>query len=252
MSSKTTFFIANWKMNGLPKNYKEINKVGAFLSDNYKQFKKIIVYCPPMSLLTYFSKKNTSKLLNFGSQDISVTQLDFGPQTGSVSPKMVKLSGAKFVLIGHSEKRAKGDNFDTIKKKIISANKTNLKIIFCIGESLQDYKKNNAINILKKQLSKSLVKNLNFNNLIFAYEPIWSIGTGLVPNEKYLNKIFSFLKQYLKDNYKINTAKILYGGSVSADNINNLKLISNCSGFLVGGASLKAKNFIEIIRNYYT
>jgi len=147
--------------------------------------------------------------------------------------------------------RSGGDTFEIIKKKIDAANKVNLKIIFCIGESLKDKNENKSISVLKKQISKSLIKKSNFKNLIFAYEPIWSIGTGLIPNEKYLNKIFYFLKKYLKDNYKIKNPKILYGGSVSGQNIKNLKLINDCSGFLVGGASLRANNFIEIIRNYY-
>ena len=251
MSPKTIYFVANWKMNGVPSDYKEINKVSLFFSKTHKKFKKIIVYCPPISLLTYFSKKIRSKILNFGAQDISSTDLKFGPLTGTISSSIAKLSGANYVIIGHSEKRAEEDTFEIIKKKIDSANKVNLKIIFCIGESLKDKNENKSTAVLKKQISKSLIKKSNFKNLIFAYEPIWSIGTGLIPSEKYLNKIFYFLKKYLKDNYKIKNPKILYGGSVSGQNIKNLKLINNCSGFLVGGASLRANNFIEIIRNYY-
>ena len=94
-------------------------------------------------------------------------------------------------------------------------------------------------------------KKTNFSNVTFAYEPVWSIGTGLVPTDEYLEKIFSFLKTLLKNEFKIKSPKILYGGSVNSANIKNLRTIMGCSGYLIGGASLKAKNFIEIIKNYY-
>ena len=251
MSLKRTIFIANWKMNGIPDDIKEINKVAVFLQKKLKNYNKDIIYCPPASLLAYFFKNNFSKIVKFGSQDVSITKTPLGAMTGSLSSKILKLSGAEYVIIGHSEKRVLDDTFKNIKEKIFLANKENLKIIFCIGEFLKDKKNNKSINILKKQIKSSISKNINLKNIIFAYEPVWSIGTGLVPDTEYLQKVFTFLNSFLRKNYSIKSPIILYGGSVNARNIKNLKIINYCSGYLIGGASLKAKNFIEIIKNYY-
>ena len=251
MSSKSTFFIANWKMNGVPSDFKEINKVAVFLKKQLRQFKKKVVYCPPISLLAHFFKMNAISDIEFGVQNISNTKINFGAMTGSVSPKLAKLSGAKYAIIGHSERRAIGEDFDKIKKKLILNSNSNLNSIFCIGETLLEKKKKKSANVLKKQLAKFLSRNLNFNNIIFAYEPIWAIGTGEIPDHEYLSKIFIFLNNFLKQKYKIKHPKILYGGSVNSSNIKDLRLIPHCSGYLIGGSSFKAKNFIEIIKNYY-
>lgn len=251
MSFKTTLFIANWKMNGSPSSFSEVAKVADFLDKKLKKYKKTIVFCPPIPLLAYFSKKNKSKRILFGAQDISNTKIDFGAKTGSYSAPLVKLSGAQYLILGHSEKRVAGDNFLSIKEKFLSANKCKFKIVFCIGETLEEKIKNKSLAILKKQILNSLPKKTNLNNVIFAYEPVWSIGTGLVPTSNYLKKIFFFLESLLKSEFKIKSPKILYGGSVNSANIKNLRTIAACSGYLIGGASLKAKNFIEIIKNYY-
>ena len=251
MSSKSTLFVANWKMNGTPSDLKEINKVADFLKKKFNKFLKIVIYCPPTPLLTYFSKKNLSNLIKFGAQNVSSTNIDYGAKTGSLSPKLLKQCGAEYVIIGHSERRLEGENFSKIKKKINTSLNSNLKIILCIGETFKQKKNNKSLAILKMQITKALSMHQNLSNVIFAYEPIWSIGTGVVADEAYLNKIFNFLNIFLKKKYKIRNPKILYGGSVNHSNIKNLRLINHCSGYLVGGASLKAKNFIEIIVNYY-
>ena len=251
MSLKSTMFVANWKMNGTSFNFKEVSKVGVFLNKNLKKYKKSIIFCPPLPLLTYFSKKNVNSNIQFGAQNISNTSLSFGAATGSISASMVKTSGAEYVILGHSESRSSGDSFLMIKNKILHADKTKLKIIFCMGETLSQKKRSQSLAVLKKQIIGSVTKKINFNNIIFAYEPVWSIGTGLVPSPEYLEKTFLFLNSYLKNNFKIKSPKILYGGSVNPANIKGLRSIKACSGYLVGGASLKAKNFIEIIKNYY-
>ena len=111
-----------------------------------------------------------------------------------------------------------------------TADKTKLKIIFCMGETLSQKKKNQSLAVLKKQIIGSVSRKINFNNIIFAYEPVWSIGTGLVPSSEYLEKIFLFLNNYLKKNFKIKSPNILYGGSVNAVNIKDLRSIKACSG----------------------
>ena len=165
---------------------------------------------------------------------------------------MLKDSGANYVIIGHSEKRLIDEDFKTIREKIKISLKNKLKIIFCIGENLSQKNKGSSLNVLKKQILSSLdVNKINFNNLIIAYEPIWSIGTGIVPTNDYLDKIYRNLKKFLKEKYKVNSPIMLYGGSVTTDNVATLGKIGLISGFLIGGASLKSTSFIKIIKNYF-
>jgi triosephosphate isomerase len=165
---------------------------------------------------------------------------------------MLKNVGAEYIILGHSENRSDGDNNKIIKKKIESALNQKLKIIFCIGETLLEKRKGKTFSVIKKQLSDSLNKRHDLSKIIIAYEPIWSIGTGKIPNISYLEKIFKFIKYEFEKIYKTRKSPImLYGGSVNASNIANFSLISNIDGFLIGGASQSSKKFIDIIKNYY-
>lgn len=249
--NKTIYFIANWKMNGNHNSIKEIELVFRFLKKSaINKFIKII-FCPPATLINFFRIKIRNRLINFGAQDISKINVDNGPFTGQLSANILKNSGANYVIIGHSEKRLIDEDFKTIKEKINVALKNNLKVIFCIGENLLQKKRGLSLKILKKQILSSLEKKINFNNLIIAYEPVWSIGTGIVPSNNYLNKVYVDLKNFLKKKYNVNSPIMLYGGSVTKDNVATLGDISLISGFLIGGASLKATSFIKIIKNYF-
>jgi len=249
--NKTIYFIANWKMNGNHNSIKEIELVFRFLKKSaINKFIKII-FCPPATLINFFRIKIRNRLINFGAQDISKINVDNGPFTGQLSANILKNSGANYVIIGHSEKRLIDEDFKTIKEKINVALKNKLKVIFCIGEDLSQKKRGLSLKILKKQILSSLEKKINFNNLIIAYEPVWSIGTGIVPSNNYLNKVYVDLKNFLKKKYNVNSPIMLYGGSVTKDNVATLGDISLISGFLIGGASLKAKSFIKIIKNYF-
>ena len=123
-----------------------------------------------------------------------------------------------------------------------------MKVIFCVGEKLNEKKKNLTYSILKKQIVKGLEKINNFENIIIAYEPVWSIGTGLVPKSSELKKNINSIKKILSLLRKSKKINILYGGSVSPDNAKDLLEMVNINGFLVGGASLNAKKFIDIIK----
>ena len=249
--NKTIYFIANWKMNGNHNSIKEIELVFRFLKKSaINKFIKII-FCPPATLINFFRIKIRNRLINFGAQDISKINVDNGPFTGQLSANILKNSGANYVIIGHSEKRLIDEDFKTIKEKINVALKNKLKVIFCIGENLSQKKRGLSLKILKKQILSSLEKKINFNNLIIAYEPIWSIGTGIIPSNNYLNKVYVDLKNFLKKKYNVNSPIMLYGGSVTKDNVATLGDISLISGFLIGGASLKATSFIKIIKNYF-
>ncbi len=245
------YFIANWKMNGLKADLNQISIMDNFLKKKNKFGTLKCIFCIPYTILGLALINLNLKKIKIGAQDVSDELSDYGPYTGQISSKMLKDLNCEFTIIGHSEKRLKGDTEQHISQKIGLAAKNNLKVILCVGENLKDYKNNKSFIKVKKQLQFSLKKNKKYlKNIIFAYEPIWSIGTGVIPKIEYLNNFFSKIKKYLKDEFKIN-AKVIYGGSVSSKNINELKNIDLCDGFLVGGASLKHKNFIDIIKKYY-
>ena len=154
--AKTIYFIGNWKMNGNYDSIKEIEKVDNFLKKKSISKLKKIIFCPPSNLLMSFSKKINTKLLDYGAQDISRINLNNGPYTGQLSAKMIKESGANYVIVGHSEKRLLDEDYKTIKKKISIAIENKLKVIFCIGENLFQKKKNLSFKILKKQILNSI------------------------------------------------------------------------------------------------
>ena len=148
---------------------------------------------------------------------------------------MIKNLGADYVILGHSENREVGETDININKKIKSALKAKLKVVFCFGEKLQDRKRNKSNSVIKRQVSCSLSKISNFKNLIFAYEPVWSIGTGKVLKIQDLKKQLIDIRLIIKKICKIKEPKVLYGGSVNTSNIENLKGINEINGFLIGG-----------------
>ena len=147
---------------------------------------------------------------------------------------MIKNVGCKYVILGHSENRISGDSDKIINLKVKSSIKENLKIIFCIGETLKEKKKNKTNLILKKQLINGLRNIKNKKNIIFAYEPVWSIGTGIIPKSNDLDNQILQIKHFLKRKFRIKHPTVLYGGSVSTKNISALNQISSINGFLNG------------------
>ena len=246
MTNKYMYFIANWKMFGDLKSLKSLNKVINF-SSKYKRKKFKLIYCPPYTLLDSFSKKIKKTRIELGAQNCHF-EISNGPFTGSISPSMLKNIGSNYVIIGHSENRNMGDTDSQINKKINSSIKSGLKIIFCIGETLIQKKKKKTNQILSKQILKGLFKINNLNKILIAYEPVWSIGTGVVPRSFELEKNITFIKKILKNKFRIKNPKVLYGGSVNSKNAKNLAAINNIDGFLIGGASQKANNFIDIVK----
>ena len=240
------FFIANWKMFGDLKSIDSTKKV-IKLSRNRKYKKAQIVYCPPYTLIDKFIKITKKTKIKIGAQNCHHSQ-DSGPFTGSVNANLIKSIGAKYVIIGHSENRVIGDTNNIINLKIKSALKNKLKIIFCIGETLSEKRNNRTNLILKSQLINGLKNIKKNNNIIFAYEPVWSIGTGLIPKINTLEKQIINIKKMLMKFWKLKNSKIIYGGSVNSKNIDELNKISSINGYLVGGASQNSNNFIDIIK----
>jgi len=246
MTNKYMYFIANWKMYGDLKSLNSLNRVIKF-SKKYKNKKFKLIYCPPYTLLESFSQKLKKTKIELGAQNCHF-EIFTGPFTGSISPSMLKKIGSNYVIIGHSENRSAGETDFQINKKIISSVKCGLKVIFCIGETLVQKNKKITNKILQKQILKGISKNKTLNKILIAYEPVWSIGTGVVPKKEELDKNITFIKNVLKNNLKIKNPKVLYGGSVNPKNVKNLASIKNIDGFLVGGASQRAKNFIDIVK----
>ena len=237
------YFIANWKMFGGLKTLNTLHKVNKF----FKTFKKKtikIVYCPPNTLIRPMSKKLKRSKIEVGAQNCH-EQEKSGAFTGSINSSMLKSVGAKYVILGHSENRQSGETDKLINLKIKSALKSGLKVIFCIGETLKEKRKRVTKKVLSRQINLGLNEIRNKNNIIVAYEPVWSIGTGIIPKNNELYETINFLKRKIKKN------KILYGGSVNAKNIEQLKSIDNLDGYLIGGASQDPKKFIDIIKKTY-
>ena len=164
---------------------------------------------------------------------------------------MLKSVGAKYTLVGHSDNRGEGDTDTMLKDKVSYALNNNLKVVFCIGENKTEKKNKKTLSVLKKQLTKVLEKKFDKNNIIVAYEPIWSIGTGKIPTTNELKKTTIHIKRVLKGIFKKNSPAVLYGGSVDGSNVEMFKEIKEIDGFLIGGASKTSKKFIDIIKNYY-
>jgi triosephosphate isomerase (TIM) len=244
------FFIGNWKMFGVPKSINILNKINSFNLNDKNRNKYRVIITPPYTLIETFSKYFKNKKISIGSQNCYQKD-QFSSNTAAVSPYMLKSVGAKYTLIGHSDNRSEGDTDDMLKNKVEFALKNNLKIVFCIGENKSEKKNKKTLSVLKRQLTKVLEKKFNKNNIIVAYEPIWSIGTGQIPTAQELQKTTIHIKKVLKNLFKKNSPAVLYGGSVDGNNIEMLKKIKEIDGFLIGGASKSSKKFIDIIKNYY-
>ena len=238
------YFIANWKMFGVLNTLNTLHKfIKFFRKFKKKRFAKII-YCPPNTLIRPMSKKLKNVSIEVGAQNCHENE-NYGSFTGSVNSKMLKGVGAKYIILGHSENRQTGDTDKVINMKIKSALKANLKIIFCIGETISEKRTKSTKRVLEKQIKLGLKSIKNKKQILIAYEPIWSIGSGIIPKNKDLSETVNFIKRKFKNN------KVLYGGSVNSKNIDQLKLVKNIDGYLIGGASQDTKKFIDIIKKTY-
>ena len=244
------YFIGNWKMFGIPSSINILNKINSFYTKDRNRGKYRVVITPPYTLIGAYSKFFKKKKLIIGSQNCF--QKDkFSSNTAAISPYMIKSVGAKYIIVGHSDNRAEGDTDTMLKDKVTHAIKNNLKVVFCIGENSKEKKRKKTLKVLKIQLTKVLNKKLNKNNIIVAYEPIWSIGTGKIPTVEELKKTTIHIKKILSVIFRKKSPAVLYGGSVDGNNIKLFKEIREIDGFLIGGASKSSKKFIDIIKNYY-
>jgi len=249
MTNKYKYFVANWKMFGDIKSVNSINRV-IKLSKSRKFKKAKIIYCPPYTLINNFVQKLKKTKIDVGAQNCHQSDIN-GPFTGSINSKMVKNLGCSYIIIGHSENRINGDDNTLINKKIKVSLNHNLKILFCIGETLKEKKAKKTKKILTSQIINGLKNIKNIKKIIFAYEPVWAIGTGIIPKEYELINNIVFIKKLLKKRFKSKNHKVLYGGSVNPKNIKEFRTINQIDGFLIGGASQNSNKFIDIIKKTF-
>jgi triosephosphate isomerase len=237
----------NWKMNLSLNEANELHEAIEKLNSSDNQLVKIIF--PPFVYLDRFIQKKGH--FNVGAQNVS--QFSNGAYTGEISANMLKSIGCQYVLIGHSERREyfnEGDNILSLKVK--QALQNSLKIIYCIGETKDQRQNDDFLSILSNQLNlltESLEIN-DFENISIAYEPVWAIGTGLTASPDQVEEVHASLRIALEKMTNKTTAlktSIIYGGSCNTTNAESLFSCPNVDGGLIGGASLKAKDFLEII-----
>ena len=244
------YFIGNWKMFGVPKSISILNKINSYYSKDKNRNKYRVIITPPYTLIESYSKYFKKKKISIGAQNCYQKE-QFSSNTAAISSYMLKSVGAKYTLVGHSDNRGEGDTDLMLKDKVRYSLNNKLKVVFCIGENKKEKKNKKTLSVLKRQLTKVLEKKFNKNNIIIAYEPIWSIGTGKIPSSKELKKTTIYIKKVLKGIFKKNSPAVLYGGSVDGGNVEMFKEIREIDGFLIGGASKTSKKFIDIIKNYY-
>jgi triosephosphate isomerase len=239
--------VANWKANGdIKKNYLWCETFQNLLDKsgfNYVGISPSHIHFHQLN--TFFKETNVM----IGMQDIYI---EGGAITGSISAEMASADGCAFCLVGHSERREIfNEDGNLISKKINSLLKNNIKPILCIGESFEEYKAGNTRDKLKSQIIESIPKSYVLNELIIAYEPIWAIGSGKTPEAEEVNSIHEFIKDVVQSATANNIVpKVLYGGSVNDINANNFFKEDSIDGALVGGASLDANIFANIVNIY--
>lgn len=276
---KKKLIVANWKMNS---GFEESDAWVADFTAKIKAKKNFVadfeaVICPPYLLIdnmsanamdyvfeeleTELAKKGISpdklgedkmsemilskKILSVGAQNCHHEEK--GAFTGEVSAKMLIGAGCQYIIIGHSERRV-FESDELVKKKLVAISKQNITPILCVGESKEIRDKKTYLEFIKSQLVNSIDKGLKFKKFVIAYEPIWSIGTGLVPSSEQISEVIDFINEFCKKELKglAEEFYVLYGGSVSKKNSAEILSIKNVDGVLVGGASLKGEEFFEI------
>ena len=204
---------------------------------------KDYIVCPSSIYVPYFLKEG----FEVGLQNVS--EYGMGAYTGEISVTQATSIGIKYVIIGHSERRKYfNESSKVINRKLRKAVSNNLKAILCIGESLDDKNNNKTFEVIKNLIDLEL-KDVEFEyyeNVIIAYEPLWAIGTGVVPSNEDIEKITSYIKDYIMKKYNFMPI-VLYGGSTNEKNISELNELKNIDGFLIGGASLIPEKIIKIL-----
>jgi triosephosphate isomerase len=238
-------YIANWKMNTTFS--KSIN----FCSQNHDTLKELstnadIVLCPSFIALVPIIEIFKNSAIAIGAQNCS--EYASGSYTGEVSAQSLKEIGVTYCIVGHSERRIHyGETSKSIANKIKLLYQNNIQPIICIGETKTEFNNKQTLTVLTQQL-EPIIKSIHPNNrIIIAYEPVWAIGTGIIPEAQQLQNIFAWLAELFQSKLPNNPIQLLYGGSINPTNSRELKKISHINGFLIGSASTDFESFMKII-----
>ena len=243
----------NWKMNGLRGSLPEASAIASHYDWDLRRAIDLLI-CPPATLIAPMSRQSVGSGLLVGGQDCHGAVS--GAHTGDVSAEMIADAGGSYVIVGHSERRADHKETDAIvRAKAEAARRARLVAIICVGETQAEREAGKTLAIVRKQLKGSIPEGMNASNLVIAYEPVWAIGTGLTPTAADVAEVHAAIRVDLKklvgkeEGAKV---RILYGGSVKPSNAAELMAVENVDGALVGGASLKAADFMGIAGVYRT
>lgn len=244
---RTIYIAGNWKMN---QNLADIDAFFAGMDELGNNFKcETWIASQAIHMQYVMEKARTKKLIKVGAQNIS--ENNHGAFTGENSAESVKDLGAHFTLIGHSERRALyGETSEICNKKIQKALENDLKVIYCVGETLEEREAGNTMKVIQSQLKEGFTGiNLNPDQIVIAYEPVWAIGTGKTATPEMAGEVHAEIRKLLKTHGgRAEDISILYGGSVKPNNIDGLLKVKDIDGALVGGASLTAANFGELVK----
>ena len=238
------FIAANWKMN------KTVGETGDFINSFLPLVKKVkgvdVLIAPPFTSLGIARQLLKDADIKLGAQNVFYEEK--GAFTGEISVEMLLSAGCSHVIIGHSERRQHFFETDEIvNKKTKISRKSGLEVILCIGESLEEREDNKTFKVLESQLAGSL-KDMKLDGITIAYEPIWAIGTGKTATPEQANEAHAFIRKWLKEYDRgSDDIRILYGGSVTPENITFLISEPEIDGALVGGASIKPDSFAKIV-----
>lgn len=237
----------NWKMNGLKAQLSEAEAVAAGIGSGVSGAD--VMLCPPATLIAPLKGVLGGSVL-VGGQDCHA--LESGAHTGDVSAEMLADAGAQAVIVGHSERRADhGERSQDVKAKALAAYRAGLTAIICVGETAGERAAGLTLNVVERQIVGSLPDGATAANTVIAYEPVWAIGTGLTPTVDDVGEVHRFLRDLVADKAADGAGmRLLYGGSVKPANAAELMAVDNVNGALVGGASLKAVDFLGIIDVY--
>ena len=234
----------NWKMNGLTASAAELDRIIQGARDLTAVD---LMVCPPVTLLARFAAAAQGSAVLIGAQDCHAEPS--GAFTGDLSAEMLKDAGATATIVGHSERRGyHGETDADVRKKVLAASRAGLLAIVCVGETRADREAGRALTVVGAQLEGSLPDGATAENLVVAYEPVWAIGTGLTPTPADVAEMHGFIRERLIARYGEpgRGMRILYGGSVKPSNAAELMGVADVDGALVGGASLKADEFLAI------
>ena len=239
------------------KTLQEGIKLAESISDYFKEKnpgKVEIVLCTPSIHIVAVTNVVDNNMVQVGAQNCS--ENESGAYTGEISAAMISSSGANYVILGHSERRSIfNEEDDLINKKTAAALKNRLKVIFCCGEVLEERENRNHLTVVKRQLEKGLfnLTDIQFSDIIIAYEPVWAIGTGLTATAEQAQEMHHYIRGLVEEKYGKSIAEetsILYGGSCNAGNARELFSMTDVDGGLIGGASLKSDDFCKIVESF--